>query len=326
MPRKRDLKPGFFKNEDLGEMPPVARLFFAGLWCWADREGRLEDRPRKLKADILAYDDCNGDELMDLLIDKGFVIRYEVDGVKYLQINNFKEHQSPHPNEAASTIPSNVTEEQVDCSSVVTEEEGTSNVEPIEEQPTDNVGLTEGQDTCNGNVTEEQVTTNLQVTYKQPSSNLQVSDKQVTTNVVAGDKQRTSNPSLSFTSFSSFKTETKRARDEEIVSDVFSTLQNKFGIINTSYRDIVLDMIDQYPHEWIIKAIDRAVEYKKRRIKYLDAILKGWRDEGYEDWQKPWEDDKHGIGKSGNRGSFRKGKAGTKPSAVDWDAEKRNVL
>ncbi|MBP2664963.1 MAG: hypothetical protein H6Q71_2911, partial [Firmicutes bacterium] len=27
MPRKRDLKPGFFKNEDLGEMAPVARLF-----------------------------------------------------------------------------------------------------------------------------------------------------------------------------------------------------------------------------------------------------------------------------------------------------------
>ena len=304
MPRKRDLKPGFFKNEDLGEMAPVARLFFAGLWCWADREGRLEDRPRKLKADILAYDDCNGDELMDLLAEKGFVSRYEVDGVKYLQINNFKAHQSPHPNEAASTIPSNVTEEQ----------------------PTDNVGLTEGQGTCNGNVTDEQVTTNLQVTYKQPSSNLQASDKQVTTNVVAGDKQRTSNPSLSFTSFSSLKTETKRARDEEIVSDVFSTLQNKFGIINTSYRDIVLDMIDQYPHEWIIKAIDRAVEYKKRRIKYLDAILKGWRDEGYEDWQKPWEDDKHGTGKSGNRGGFRKGKAGAKPSDVDWEAEKRNVL
>ena len=43
--RTRLLKPGFFMNEELARLPVRARLLFAGLWCLADREGRLEDRP-----------------------------------------------------------------------------------------------------------------------------------------------------------------------------------------------------------------------------------------------------------------------------------------
>ncbi|MBP2655706.1 MAG: DnaD-like protein [Firmicutes bacterium] len=293
MPRKRDIKPGFFKNEDLGELPPLARLFFAGLWCWADREGRFEDRPKKLRADILAYDNCDGEELMQLLADRRFVIRYEVDGIRYGQINNFADHQSPHPNEAASAIPVLVNEES---------------------------GI------CNLSATEEHVTPTVLVTKGQDASNDIVTDEQVTTNLLATDKQCTCNPYLSFTSYSSFNTETKRARDEETVSEIFTVLQNKFGIINTGHRDLVLDMIDHYPCDWIIQAIDRAVKYKKRRVGYLDAILKGWRDEGYEDLDKPWEVDKDGTSKSGNRGSYRKSKAGTKPSEVDWDAEKQRAL
>jgi hypothetical protein len=49
MPRTRQIKPGFFKNDELAELPIEARLLFAGLWTIADREGRLEDRPKKIK-------------------------------------------------------------------------------------------------------------------------------------------------------------------------------------------------------------------------------------------------------------------------------------
>ena len=46
MARARNIKPGFFRNADLVEMPIEARLLFIGLWTLADRSGRLEDRPR----------------------------------------------------------------------------------------------------------------------------------------------------------------------------------------------------------------------------------------------------------------------------------------
>ena len=105
MARSRNLKPGFFTNEHLAECVPLARLLFAGLWCVADKEGRLEDRPKKIKAELLPYDNCDADELIEQLQQFGFVLRYSSAGVKYIQILNFAKHQNPHIKEAESTIP-----------------------------------------------------------------------------------------------------------------------------------------------------------------------------------------------------------------------------
>lgn len=105
MARARNIKPGFFKNEVLAELTPLTRLLFAGLWCLADREGRLEDRPKRIKADIFPYDNCNVDKKLNHLRDKGFVLRYQVDGERYIQVLNFNKHQNPHIKEQASLIP-----------------------------------------------------------------------------------------------------------------------------------------------------------------------------------------------------------------------------
>ena len=49
MSRARNIKPAFFKNELLAELDAFDRLLFIGLWCLADREGRTEDRPKRIK-------------------------------------------------------------------------------------------------------------------------------------------------------------------------------------------------------------------------------------------------------------------------------------
>lgn len=105
MGRRRYLKPDFFKNEFLSELPPLARLAFAGLWCEADREGRLEDRPKRLKTDILPYDECNFDEILEILHQRGFIKRYQIGDSPYIWIPSFLEDQNPHPDEAKSKIP-----------------------------------------------------------------------------------------------------------------------------------------------------------------------------------------------------------------------------
>lgn len=99
------MKPGFFKNEDLAECGMTARVLFAGLWCFADREGRLEDRPKRLKAEIFPYDNCDIDKELIKLAAAGFLLRYAVNGENYLQVLNFTKHQNPHVKENASTIP-----------------------------------------------------------------------------------------------------------------------------------------------------------------------------------------------------------------------------
>ena len=103
--RARNIKPSFFTNPDLGECSPVSRLLFAGLWCCADREGRLPDRPKQVKAQVFPYDNVNIDEHLDELAYYGLIERYEVCGVKVICIPAFKKHQRPHVKEKASELP-----------------------------------------------------------------------------------------------------------------------------------------------------------------------------------------------------------------------------
>lgn len=105
MARARNIKPGFFKNEILAEMPPETRLLFMGLWCLADREGRFEDRPKKIKMELFPCDDFSIEDGLALLAEGGFLIRYEVEGRRYAQVVNFTKHQMPHHKEVPSEIP-----------------------------------------------------------------------------------------------------------------------------------------------------------------------------------------------------------------------------
>jgi hypothetical protein len=104
--RARNLKPGFFKNEFLSECPFEARLLFAGLWCLADRAGRLEYRPKRIKAELFPFDEVNCAALVQVLCKYGLVRSYSVQGVEYLDIPTFSRHQNPHMNERQSVIPS----------------------------------------------------------------------------------------------------------------------------------------------------------------------------------------------------------------------------
>lgn len=107
MARTRYLKPGFFQNDRLAELGPWHRLLFAGLWTIADRCGRLEDRPKRIKGELFPYDTVDVDALLaDLSAGPDpFVVRYEADGRRYLALPKFLSHQKIHANEAPSVIP-----------------------------------------------------------------------------------------------------------------------------------------------------------------------------------------------------------------------------
>ena len=105
MARARNIKPGFFTNDDLVELPFEARLLFIGLWTVADRAGRLLDRPKKIRMDIFPADSVDVEECLAGLARLGFVHRYEAAGKKVIQITNWEKHQNPHVKEAVSTLP-----------------------------------------------------------------------------------------------------------------------------------------------------------------------------------------------------------------------------
>lgn len=103
--RARNLKPGFFKNAELADAGPIAQLLFAGLWLMADKEGRLKDQPRVIKAELFPYYDADVNGELTVLARLGHVRRYVTDRIAVIEIINFKKHQSPHHTERASELP-----------------------------------------------------------------------------------------------------------------------------------------------------------------------------------------------------------------------------
>jgi hypothetical protein len=131
-------------NDKLAGLDPLCRLLFIGLWTISDREGKLKDNPRRIKAEILPYDDCDVDKFLDDLHRAHFIIRYtalEDSGTSTVQapeghesafilVRKFSRHQNPHKNEPRSIIPDPPTDSK--ASSDLSYNSGTSTVQAPE--------------------------------------------------------------------------------------------------------------------------------------------------------------------------------------------------
>jgi len=93
MPRIRTIKPEFWSDAVIVELSMPARLFFIGTWNFADDSGNVEYSVKQLKMRIFPADAIEVQPLIDELTTTGVLVEYEVDGKKYLNIKNFKEHQ-----------------------------------------------------------------------------------------------------------------------------------------------------------------------------------------------------------------------------------------
>ena len=118
MPRIRNVKPEFFNDPDVADLPPLCRLFYIGLWVHADKMGRVKECARTLRAQILPYEGIEAIKLVEGYIDilakdkkysnrkRPFVRRYTgEDGERMLEILSFTEHQYANPKERESKLP-----------------------------------------------------------------------------------------------------------------------------------------------------------------------------------------------------------------------------
>jgi hypothetical protein len=110
MARIRTIKPEFFRHLELFqteiETGLPLRVAYAGLWTVADREGRFRWQPDVLKLDVLPFDNLDFSRVLDALLTRGFIVRYEVCGKSYGLIPTFTEHQIINNRERGSFLPS----------------------------------------------------------------------------------------------------------------------------------------------------------------------------------------------------------------------------
>lgn len=93
MPRIRTVKPEYWTDEKIVELSITARLFFIGLWNFADDNGVLENKPKQLKIRIFPTDDVEVTRLIDELNNLNLIITYETNGASFIYIRNLTKHQ-----------------------------------------------------------------------------------------------------------------------------------------------------------------------------------------------------------------------------------------
>lgn len=110
MARIRSIKPEFWDDEEIADLPRDARLLYIGTWNQADEHGRLRGNPKWIKGKIFPYDDDIDadyiDGLLKMLSDMGKVVRYTVAGKAYMYLPNLDRHQRLEASKVPSRLPS----------------------------------------------------------------------------------------------------------------------------------------------------------------------------------------------------------------------------
>ena len=84
-------------------------------------------------------------------------------------------------------------------------------------------------------------------------------------------------------------------RDDLSVADsdvklerIFTALSRVSPIENRKDKNFALELARQYPVDWILAAVDLAVDNSAYTLLYVDKILSNWRKAGFADHEKPW--------------------------------------
>lgn len=99
MARIRSVKPELCESETMAALPAEVERTFVRLWTHCDDEGRCKDNPQLLKSALFPLHDdvtrADVDRHLWALSDAGCIVRYAVDGARFLAVPSWKNHQHP---------------------------------------------------------------------------------------------------------------------------------------------------------------------------------------------------------------------------------------
>lgn len=93
MARIRSIKPEFWTDEKIVELDFADRLLFIGLWNFADDQGYLDLRPKRIKMQVFPGDDYDVVEGLKRLWESSLVSLYETQQGLVVHINHWDRHQ-----------------------------------------------------------------------------------------------------------------------------------------------------------------------------------------------------------------------------------------
>lgn len=93
MARIRTIKPEFWVDDVMVELPIEARLLFIGMWNFVDDEGYIEDKPKRIKMQIFPADNILIEDSLSALCDSGRLHAFDSDQGPLLRVANWERHQ-----------------------------------------------------------------------------------------------------------------------------------------------------------------------------------------------------------------------------------------
>jgi DnaD/phage-associated family protein len=93
-------------------------------------------------------------------------------------------------------------------------------------------------------------------------------------------------------------------------SIIFKSYESNIGMLTPIIVEKIKASMEDYPVEWIIKAIEKAVSNEKRSWGYVEGILRGWRNEGFN---------------NGSRNNGHNGNNGHKPERIKQSSKYKYV-
>jgi len=95
MARIRTIKPEFWTDERIVQLPFHTRLLFIGLWNFCDDQGCITDSPEKIRLQVLPADrEVDIEECLDLLVSCGLLeILINEEGLRAFHVANWSKHQ-----------------------------------------------------------------------------------------------------------------------------------------------------------------------------------------------------------------------------------------
>lgn len=75
--------------------------------------------------------------------------------------------------------------------------------------------------------------------------------------------------------------EPKTVVDQDI-GGIYREYESNFGALTPLIAERLGDLADHYPRDWISAAFREAVTHEARNLKYVEAILKRWKREGFQ--------------------------------------------
>lgn len=99
------LDPEWYNDERLANCGVYALPLLLGLMCAADCEGKIEDRPVRIKAMLFPYFDIDLDVELSRLSEAGFIVRYSKDAINTILVVNFNKYQQVYHKEKSLGLP-----------------------------------------------------------------------------------------------------------------------------------------------------------------------------------------------------------------------------